>query len=234
MKKLILSCISLLFCFTASYAQTENNRKVIREVKNEFVDRQADWKRERKNDYGVWGYVPLTTSLAGNILTINNKGTTYYYGVDLAVNDNHEGYYWEYKNCKISVKVNSLSKDKSKYYGLGIEALGATNNVSTHSYIFLVNGLGEARIIQRGPEDYETKLADEKTVFQSKPLESFVADQPNLITTERLGPTWNFYVNDKLIFSQTDATLDNLFTIEFNTEGGAKATFDSPNLIFYE
>ena len=228
--------ILALFLNAVNIPLMAQDYKVIKEIKNVFEDRKEEWKADNK-------FRSDKVKLSGDKLVVNNSKNDMPYNLMQPTNKKYEQECWEYTNGKFSVLARSLLDDNTRYCGLGIERRNdLSTNTSTfkkktngpkdalyRTFNFLINAKGEIKIVKVNMKDHS-----EQVLFQLSANKAFLNNAPNLLTIERKGLNWNFYLNNESVFTHKDNSFGDIANINFITDATSKASFETPSFIYYD
>lgn len=238
----ITAVIALLMLFTCSiYAQ---EYKTLAAINNAFVDRKDEWKDAKKTDFGVNTPKGVSISLSGDGLTINNTKNDKRLWIGNPTNKKYEQECWQYKNGMLSLSIKQVAGDATMYSALQTTRRSDISTIRSNwgktidgkmdyrdrSFTFLINGNGDVKIIAARikPDDAE------ETLFTATAAKSFVAAGTNKIAIEKKTLTWNFYLNNNLLFTSLDNSYGGFSSIDYAAAPGNKINFDAISMVYYD
>ncbi|GAB2811910.1 hypothetical protein [Ferruginibacter profundus] len=236
------AAISLCLLFTCTIQAQEY--KTLATITNAFADRKDEWKEAKKMDFGVTAPKGVSISLGGDGLAVNNTKNDKRLWIGNPTNKKYEQECWQYANGRLSVTIKQVAGDATMYSGLQTTRRSDISTVRSNwgktidgkmdyrdrSFTFLINGNGDVKIIAARvkPDDAE------ETLFTAAAAKGFVAAGSNTISIEKKTLTWNFYLNNSLLFTTTDNSYGGFSTIDYAAAPGNKINFDAIAMLYYD
>jgi len=232
--------LSILLTYNG-YAQ---EYKTLATINNAFIDRKDEWKDAKKYDFWITRPKGVSVSLAGDGLAVNNTKNDKRLWIGNPTTKKSAQECWSYNNGMLSLSITQVAGDATTYSGLQTSRRSDISTVRSNwgktidgkmdyrdrSFTFLINGNGDVKIIAARikPDDTEENL------FTAAAVKSFIAAGSNKISIEKKTLTWNFYLNNTLLFTYLDNSYGGFSTIDFAAAPGNKINFDALSMQYYD